>query len=190
MKNHFNRIGILLLICVLPLLFSCEPEPEPFISDPVTYYLSYEEALSTSSASDGGWMYITNYLYPTSVTTCEWSVHLIHNITGGEFGYDLIFWSETETSVKVEFILKEDGEETVLASKDMQIPFHGETIAVSHTIDIDGTNPLVGDNPGSGKDGELILRMTYLTGTDPIEIMYDGASGTIGCASITVFGDK
>jgi hypothetical protein len=190
MKTQMFLIRILLIMLTFPFYFSCEtPPPPPPPAVPVTYYLSYDALLSTSSAPDGGWQYITNFVYPSSVTSCEWSIHLNNNITKGEFGYDLIFWSETQTSVEVEFILKEDDVETVLASKEMVIPFHGETIAVSHTAEIEN-HPLDGENPLSGKGGELILRMTYLAGTDAVEILYDGASGTIGCASITVYQDE
>ena len=189
MKKLITPNGILVFVFLIPLFYSCEKEAEEFAnSEPVTYYLSYEEALSTSSASDGSWLYITNYVYSSGLTTCEWTVHLNHNITKDEFGYNLIFWSEKAASITVEFILKEDDIETVLLTKEMSIPFQGETVAVSHTSDIE-TAPQIGINPKSGKDGDLILRMTHLSGTEAIEILYDGDPGTIGCASITVFGD-
>ena len=107
MKQSKHPILILSVLLVIPLFNSCEKDPDDFSnSEPVTYYLSGNESLSESAGPDGGWNYITNYIYPSGLTFCEWSVHLNHNISKGEFGYDLLFWSPTQTTVKIEFILK------------------------------------------------------------------------------------
>ena len=180
----------LIFIVFLSSASNCDNEAEDFqFSDPVTYYLSHEESLSTNAVSDGGWMYLTNYIYPTSTTSCQWSRHLEHNITKGEFGYDLIFWTATDCKAEIEFILKEDGVEQVLASRNLDIPHISETSALQCNVDI-STNPLEGINPKSGKNGELIFRITHIEGDDPIEILYDANTGTLGCSSIIVYEDQ
>jgi hypothetical protein len=179
------------LFCmILVLNASCKKEAEEFMnSEPVTYYLSDGASLSTNATPDGGWNYITNYIYPSSTTSCQWSTYLDHNITKGEFGYDLIFWSASETKARIEFILKEGDTEQVLASKELTIPYINETTGVQCQNDI-STNPLEGINPKSGKNGELIFRITHMGGTERIEILYDAEPGYIGCTSIIVFEDK
>ena len=72
---------------------SCEKEAEEFLnSEPVSYYMTEDESLISTPKADAEWIYITNYIYPTSTTMCEWSRILDHHITKGEYGYDLIFW--------------------------------------------------------------------------------------------------
>jgi hypothetical protein len=188
MKHAKLPALILIILLIVPLLNSCKKSPDFKNSEPVTYYLSLNESLSESAGPDGGWNYITNYIYPSGVTSCEWSVHLNHNITKGEFGYDLLFWSPTETIVKIEFILEEGSQETILASKNLTIPYISDSSAVQHHVEID-TNPLEGTNPKSGKDGELILRISYISGSDAVEVLYDANIGSIGCTSVTVYQD-
>jgi len=62
-----------------------------------------------------------------------------------------------------------------------------DTSAIQHHVEIE-TNPLKGINPKSGKDGELILRITHISGTDSVEILYDANTGMIGCTTITIPG--
>lgn len=175
---------------IFSFVLSCEKEAEEFSnSEPVTYYLSEGSSLSTSPVSDGEWIYISNFIYPTLNTSCQWSKFLDHNITNGEYGCDLLFWSASETKAKIEFILKEDGEEQVLASKELTISYYDESTCVSIQNDI-STNPLEGINPKSGKNGELIFRITHTGGTDKIEVLYDANSGTLGCTSIVVYEDR
>jgi hypothetical protein len=174
----------------MPMIFSCEKESEFKVAEPVMYYLCDEAELSQTTGPGGAWQYITNYIYPTSpVNTCEWSVYLNKNIVKGEFGCNLIFWSATNTALRVEFILKDGDNETVLLSKDLTVNYIDNYTAVQYNNDAE-TNPLTGINPKDGKNQYLIIRMTHISGTDPIEILYDGAQGTIGCTSITVFHDK
>ena len=190
MKHLKNYRFTLIIAILLPLLLSCEKEAEEFAnSEPVTYYLSNDASLSVTAGSDGQWNYITNYIYPESTSSTQWNIFLDNNITKGEFGYDLIFWSEAETTAIIEFILKEDGQETVLASKELTITYIDETTAIHHHNDI-STSALEGTNPMSGKNGELIFRITHTGGEDRIEILYDAATGKLGCTSIIVFEDK
>ena len=189
MKHLSNHRGLVLFILLIPFITSCEKEPDDFSnSEPVTYYLSYQEALSQSALPDGGWLYISNYIYPSGVTSCEWSVHLTHNISRGEFGYDLLFWSATQTMVRIDFILKEGTQETVLASKDLSIQYISDQTAIHHHVELE-TNPLTGTNPESGKDGELIFRITHISGTDSVEVLFDANTGMMGCTFIAVYED-
>ncbi|MCK5137339.1 MAG: hypothetical protein KAR19_16265 [Bacteroidales bacterium] len=175
---------------VITCSFSCEDEAEEFQnSEPVTYYLSNEESLSSNAVPDGGWMYITNFLYSSTNTSCQWTKFLDQNITKGEFGYDLIFWSASDCKAEIEFILKEDGQEQVLASKMLTIPYINDSTALQSQNDI-GTNPLEGINPKSGKNGELIFRITHMEGDDRLEMLYDANSGSLGCSSIIVYEDR
>jgi hypothetical protein len=108
----------------------------------------------------------TSQTFSSFVTSCEWSVHLNHNITKGEFGYDLLFWSATETIVKIEFILKEGTQETIMASKDLTISYISYTSAVQHHLEID-TNPLDGTNPKSGIDGATKKKIQHPPSLNP-----------------------
>lgn len=188
MKVH----NILLLSAVTTLIMAsdCDPKSEPFQnSEPVTYFLSDGATLSSKAVSDGAWMYVTNHIYPTTTISCQWSTFLDHNITKGEFAYDLIFWAASECKAEIEFILKEDGQEQVLATKTITIPYISDSTAVQSHIDI-SNNPLEGINPKSGKNGELIFRITHVEGEDKIDVLYDANSGTLGCTSIIVFEDR
>lgn len=189
--NVSDSFRVVFLFCVI-LAFtpSCEKEAEEFMnSEPVTYYLSDGAALSSKAAPDGEWNYITNYIYSSSATSCQWSTYLDHNITKGEFGYDLVFWSAAEAKARIDFILKEDGTEQVLASKELNIPYYDETTGIHCHNDI-STNPLEGINPKSGKNGELIFQITHIGGGERIEVLYDANSGNMGCTSIIVYEDK
>jgi hypothetical protein len=183
-----NKVYILLLTAFL--VCSCSKKADEFSSSvPVKYYLSYNKTLSPNVGPDGGWLYITNYLYPESNKTCEWSTHLTHNITKGDYGYDLIFWSASASSLKVEYILSNGTNETVILSKILDISYINDSTAIEHKNDI-SLDPLIGTNPNKGKDMDLILRMTYNSGSDPIEIFFDGNTGTISCSWITLYEDK
>ena len=76
-----------------------------------------------------------------------------------------------------------------MASKDLTIQYISETGASQYLKEAE-TDPIIGSNPKAGKNIYLELRITHISGTDPVKILYDGASGTIGCTSITVFHDK
>lgn len=181
---------LLSAVTILMIASECNPDPEPFQnSEPVTYFLSDGAALSSNAIPDGGWMYVTNHIYPTTTTSCQWSKFLNHNITKGEFGYDLIFWAASECKAEIEFILKEDGQEQVLATKIITIPYINDSTAVQSNVDI-STNPLEGINPLSGKNGELIFRITHVEGEDRIDVLYDANSGSLGCSSIIVYEDQ
>jgi hypothetical protein len=179
------------LICILIILLisSCEKKADEFSnSEAVTYYLSAGKNLSLTAVPDGGWLYITNLIYPTDVTSCEWSIHLNHNISKGEFGYDLLFWSASPARVRIDFILSKGGVETVLASKELDIQYIDETTGIQCHVDL-VTNPFKGTNPKSGKDGELIFRITHISGTDSIQVLYDAENGSLGCTSISLYQD-
>lgn len=181
---------IVLLSGSVPSCTSCEKDEDEFSNSvPVTYYLSADNKLSTEAEPDGGWQYITNYIYPTGPTSCQWSVHLNHNITKDAYGYDLLFWSATDAAVKIEFILLKSSQETLLASKQLDIIYINETTAYQHHVELD-TNPLKGINPRSGKDGELIFRITQISGDDRVEIFYDANPGTFGCTFISLYQDQ
>ena len=192
MKEQIIKKGkLLLLLLLFPFIFSCEKESEDFkVAEPVTYYVCDDTQLSLTPGPAGGWQYITNYVYPNPpVNSCSWRVYLNKNITKGEFGCDLIFWAATDCQVRMEFILDNDGQETVLLSKDLDVNYISDTMAIQYHKDAE-TDPIIGSNPAAGKNLYLILRLTHISGTDPVEILYDGALGTIGCTSITVFHDK
>lgn len=179
-----------LILFLIPFLFSCEKADEFKVAEPVTYYLCYEEQLNLTPGPGGAWQYITNYVYPTPpVQSTSWSVYLDKNIVKGEFGCDLIFWAATECQVRVEFILNDDGQETVLLSKDLTISYIDDYTAIRYNKKAE-TDPMIGSNPKAGKNSYLVLKITHISGTDPVEILYDGATETIGCTTITVFHDK
>lgn len=181
---------IVLLAGSVPSCTSCDDDDDEFSNSiPVTYYLSGNKKLSTDAGPDGGWQYITNYIYPTGTTSCQWSVHLNHNITKDAYGYDLLFFSATDAVVKIEFILLESSQETLLASKELNVLYINETTAFQHHVELE-TNPLKGINPRSGKDGELIFRITQISGADPVEIFYDANPGTFGCTLISLYQDQ
>ena len=191
MKEQIIQKKAFLLLLLIPFIFSCEKESEEFtVAEPVTYYLCNETQLSLTPGPGGGWQHISNYIYPNPpLNSCSWSVYLDKNITKGEFGCNLIFWAATDCKVRMELILDDDGQETVLVSKDLDINYISDTMAIQYSNDAE-TNPMIGSNPKAGKNLYLILRLTHISGTDPVEILYDGAIGNIGCTSITVFHDK
>lgn len=187
-SNIFNLSVIIAILITCSV--SCDNEADEFQnSDPVTYYLSDGASLSINSTPDGGWSYATNYLYPNSNTSCQWSKYLDKNITNGEYGYDMIFWTAAECKAEIEFILKMDGQEQVLASKVLTIPYINDSTAIQRINDI-SSNPLEGINPKSGKNGELIFRITYIEGNERLGVLFDANTGTIGCSSIIVYEDR
>lgn len=192
MKEQIIQKRAFLLLLLIPFIFSCEKESEEFkVAEPATYYLRNDTQLSLTTGPEGGWQYITNFIYsnPPSLNSCSWSVYLDKNIVKGEFGCNLIFWAETDCKVRMELILDDDGQETVLVSKDIDVNYISDTTAIQYKKDAK-TNPMIGSNPKAGKNLFLILRLTYISGTNPVEIFYDGAIGNIGCTSITVFHDR
>jgi hypothetical protein len=190
MKYLICSTRLLIYLLSIPLFYSCEKKADEFSnSEPVTYYLSDRKMLTENAGPDGTWFYISNYIYPTgSTTSCEWSVHLNHNITRDAFGYDLLFWSASQSRVRIDYILLKGTVETVLASKELDIEYINETTGIQRNVEIK-TNPLKGINPKSGKDSELILRITHISGTDPVEVLFDANIGMLGCTSITVYQD-
>jgi hypothetical protein len=186
-SNIFKLSAILTIL--LACSVSCEKDADEFQnSDPVTYYLSDGASLSNNSVSDGGWMYITNHLYSPN-NSCQWNKYLDKNITKGEYGYDLIFWTASECKAEIEFILKMDDQEQVLASKMLTIPYINDSTAFQNHNDI-STNPLEGINPKSGKNGELIFRITYIEGSERLDVLYDADNESLGCSSIIVYEDR
>ena len=180
-----------MLLLLIPFISSCKDEPEEFkVAEPVTYYLRNEAALSMTPGPGGGWQYVTNYIYPNpSTNACSWSVYLDRNIVKGEFGCNLIFWAATQCQVRIDIILKEGSQETVLATHDLTVNYINDNTAIQYSKDAE-TSPIQGTNPKAGKNNYLLLKITHISGTDPVEILYDGAIGTIGCTTVTVFHDQ
>ena len=180
-----------LLLLFIFVLFSCEEESKKFeVAEPVTYYLSDEGLLKKTPGPAGEWQYISYYIYPTSpINTVSWSTYLDRNIVRGQFGCDLIFWAPSECKVRIDIILKEGDEETVLATYDMTVTYISDETGIELKRDAEA-NPLLGTNPKEGKNDYLLLRFTHISGTDPIEILCDGALGYLGCTYLTVFHDK
>jgi len=182
---------LILLLLLIPLLFSCQKEPEEFkVAEPVTYYLSDEGYLRKTPGPAGDWQYISYNIYPTTPTTsCSWSTYLDKNIVRGQYGCDLIFWAPSECQVRIDIILKEGTKETVLATTNMTISYINDQTAIELKKDAEA-DPILGTNPKGGKNDYLILRITHISGTDPVEILCDGAVGFMGCTHVTVFHDK
>lgn len=182
---------LFLLLLLTPILFSCEEESEKFkVAEPVTYYLSDEGLLRKTPGPVGAWQYISYYIYPTAPSnSCSWSTYLDRNIVKGQFGCDLIFWAPSECQVRIDIILKEGDQETVLATYDMTVPYINDQTGIQYKKDAEA-DPMLGTNPKAGKNDYLMLRITHISGTDPVEILCDGAVGYMGCTHITVFHDK
>ena len=182
--------NLFFLLLFIPVIFSCSKEADDFkVAEPITYYLCDEAELSLTPGPGGGWQYITNYIYPNNPNSCSWSIYLNKNIVKGEFGCNLIFWAATTCQVRIEIILKLGDIETVLATKDLTVNYIDDYTAIQYNKEAE-TDPIIGSNPKDGKNHYLMLRITHISGTDPVEILYDGATGTIGNSSITVFHDK
>ena len=73
-----------------------------------------------------------------------------------------------------------DRSQQTLFSKEFDIPYIDDTTGIGFTGEIEGTNPMTGEG------GTLIFRITHIGGSDPIEIYYDAAVGSLGNASIIV----
>ncbi len=182
----------ILLLLLIPFVFSCEKEAKKFeVAEPVTYYLSDQGLLRKTPGPAGEWQYISYYIYPTSPTnSVSWSTYLDRNIVRGQFGCDLLFWAPSECQVRIDFILKEGDQETeVLATTNMTIPYINDQTAIELNKNAEA-DPILGTNLKSGKNDYLVLRITHISGTDPVEILCDGAVGYMGCTHITVFHDK
>jgi hypothetical protein len=188
MKQFLCPSRILICLLLVPLFNSCEKKADEFSnSEPVKYYLSYGNMLSETAGPDGSWTSIQNILQPSG-TSCEWNVHLTHNITKDAFGYDLLFWTASPARVRIDFILMKGTVATVLATKELDIEYINETTGIQHLAEIE-TDPLKGINPKSGKDQKLIFRITQISGTAEVEVYFDGIIGSIGCRSISVYED-
>ena len=70
--------------------------------------------------------------------------------------------------------------ESVLVTKDFNIPGTEEGHAIGLKDEAEWTNPK------SGKGDFLIFRMKHISGTEPIEIYFDGGLGYAGNTYITV----
>lgn len=183
----------LLILCLIPFIFSCGDADDFKVAEPVTYYLRYEQQLDVTPGPSGAWNYVEYYIYPVdsapTLTTVTWRVYLEKNIVKGDFGCDLIFWAASECQVKVEILLEKDGNETVLYTNIWTIHDLGEYNYTEYNSDAE-INPLQGINPKSGKNKYLMLRFTHITGSVPVKIQCDGAIGKFGNSLITVFHDK
>lgn len=188
--ERFNRLTtIVFSILLFTIVFSCKKDQDEFkASVPVTYYLIENKGLSTSPSA-GDWNYIVNYIYPESVTTCEWSIFSNNNITKNQYGYDLVFWSASQAKVKIEFILDDGISETVIASKEQDIPYIDDSTGIHCHADIQ-TRPLLGTNPASGKGNYLVFRITHILGENRVEVFYGAKKEHLGCATITVYTDQ
>jgi len=168
---------------LLVLLVSCSKKPTaPPEPEPTTFYLCYNETLSLQPGPSDSWLYITNYIYPSpgANTSCSWETHLNKNIAGTTYEYDLVVWSASNTHLRMELILDHEGSQQTLFSKEFDIPYIDDTTGIGFKNEIEGTNPMAGEG------GTLIIRITHIGGSDPIEIYYDAAVGSLGNASIVV----
>jgi hypothetical protein len=184
--------NLFLLLFLIPLLFSCDKDDsdEFKVAEPVDYYLRHEGELNQSPGSSGEWMYISNYIYPGDQSnSTSWLTYLEKNIVKGYVGCDLIFYADSDCEVRLDFILKDGSDETIMVTKDVEILHFDENTAFQYNRDA-GTSPLEGINPMSGRNKYLILKITHISGSDPVQILFDGAPGNMGCSSITVFHDK
>jgi hypothetical protein len=183
--------GLFLLLLLIPFLFSCEEKSEEFkVAEPVTYYLSDAGLLKKTPGPHGDWQIIIHYIYPTGPNnSVSWSTYLDRNIVRGQFGCDLVFWAQTECQIRIDIILKEGTQETVLATYDLTVRYIDDETAIGFKNDAEA-NPWVGINPKGGKNDYLVLRFTHISGTDPVEIYCEGAVGYFGCTHLTVFHDK
>lgn len=189
MKPFKHTAAIAFSTLLITFLVSCEKEKEEFkASVPVTYYLIENKGLSTSP-STGEWNHIINYIYPESATTCEWSIFNNNNITKNQYGYDLVFWSASQARVKIEFIIDDGTSETVIASKELDIPYIDDSTGIHCHADIQ-IRPLLGTNPASGKGNYLTFRITHISGANRVEIYYGAKKEHLGCATITVYTDQ
>jgi hypothetical protein len=173
----------LALISIIAALgwVACERNPvAPPEGEPTALYLGDNWQLRTTPGPSDGWLYITNFLYPTGEASSSWQTFLTGDISGTTYGYDLIFWSSSPTGAKIEFVLLHEEEETILASRVLPIPYYDDQTAVQHI------NTIEGDNPLGGNEDILLFRIEHVGGSDPISILFDGAPQTIGCSSITV----
>ncbi|HDR89511.1 MAG TPA: hypothetical protein ENN63_07805 [Bacteroidetes bacterium] len=183
---------VFLFLFMLPLALSCQKDDsEEFkVAEPVNYYLRHEGELSQTPGSSGEWIYITQYIYPGDQSnSTSWITYLEKNIVKGYVGCDIIFYTDSDCEVRLDFILKDGSDETIVVTEEVEVPHINESTAFQYKRDA-GTSPLEGINPMSGRNKYLILRITHISGTDPVQILYDGAPGSIGCSSITVFHDK
>jgi len=186
MKNP--RLFLILLL--IPFILSCEKADEFKVAEPVTYYLSDQGLLRSTPGPVGAWYYIYNSIYPDGQPTSKsWSTYLDRNIVKGQFGCDLLFWAASECQVRIDIILKDGDQESVLATYDMTVPFINDSTGIQYKKDAEA-NPLLGTNPKDGKNDYLMLRITHISGADPVQIFNDGAIGWWGCTHITVFHDK
>ena len=181
----------ILFLLLIPFVFSCEEESKKFeVAEPVTYYLSDEGLLKNTPGPVGDWQYISYYIYPTAPTTnVSWSTYLDRNIVRNQFGCDLLFWAPSECQVRIDVILKEGEKETILTTFNMTVPYIDDQTAIEYKKDAEA-DPILGTNPKGGKNDYLVLRITHISGTDPVEVLCDGAIGKIGCTHVTVFHDK
>ncbi len=188
MRNNY----LFHLFLLIPLVLSCEKdESEEFkVAEPVTYYLRHEGKLSQTPGSSGEWNYIANYIYPgNQLNSVSWDIYLERNIVKGIVGCDLTFYTDSDCEVRLDLILKDGSDETLIVTENVEIPHINETTACQIKQD-PAQSPLEGTNPMSGRNKYLILKISHISGTDPVQILFDGAPGYMGCSTITVFHDK
>ncbi|MFO7850831.1 MAG: hypothetical protein R6U58_07885 [Bacteroidales bacterium] len=184
--------NLFLLLFLIPLVYSCKKDDsEEFtVAEPVDYYLRHEEKLSQTPGTSDDWIYISNYIYPgNQLNSISWDVYLEKNIVKGYVGCDLIFYTDSDCEVRLDFLLKDGSDETIIVTKDVEVPYINDSTAFQYNKD-PGLSPLEGTNPMSGRNKYLILRITHISGSDPVKILFDAAPGYMGCSFITVFHDK
>lgn len=184
--------NLFLLFFLILLVFSCKKDDsEEFtVAEPVVYYLRHEDKLSQTPGTSDDWIYISKYIYPgTQINSISWDVYLEKNIVKGYVGCDLIFYTDSDCKVRLDFILKDGSDETIIVTKDVEIPHISETAAFQYNKD-PASSPLEGTNPMAGRNKYLILRITHISGSDPVQVLFDAAPGFMGCSSITIFHDK
>ncbi|MCF8223357.1 MAG: hypothetical protein K9J25_09430 [Bacteroidales bacterium] len=181
-----------LLFFLILLAISCQKndQDEFAVAEPVDYYLRNEDKLNQNSGTSDEWIYISKYIYPGSqVNSISWDVYLEKNIVKGYVGCDLIFYTDSDCEVRLDFILKDGSDETIFITQNVEIPHINETTAFEYERD-PAESPLEGSNPMAGRNQYLILRITHISGSDPVQVLFDAAPGFMGCSFITVFHDK
>jgi len=173
--------ALLLLFCLSSCIFNGRETVEPKEGEPTKYYLHDNDELSLEPGPLGSWNYITAYIYPSgSSTSKSWRTYLTKNISGPSFGYDLTVRSNGDVKLRIELILEHEDVESILVAKDFNIPGTEEGHAIGLKDEAEWTNPK------SGKGDFLIFRMKHISGTERIEIYFDGGLGYAGNTYITV----
>lgn len=129
--------------------------------------------------------YITTYIYPPSYPDKKrsesWQTVLEEDISGTVYGYSIDIRSNSDTRIKLEWILNRGEDEIILATEYINNPatdFFNVTLVSGKVKGID---------PVSGEGDILLFKITHVSGATPVEIYFESApTGIIGCSYITI----